>query len=55
MNKQKRKQTKELVFKLLVLFRLDIFTIQPDLVNQSVATDLYSLIVGSFLQFLCMK
>ncbi len=48
-------KSKNLVFKLLVLLRFNVFAIQPDFLVQSIATALYSFIVGSLLQFLCIE
>ncbi len=47
--------SKKLVSELLVLLRFDVFAIQPDLLAQSVATTLYSLVMGFLLQFLCIE
>ncbi len=41
--------SKKLVFKLFVPFRFDIFAIQPDLFAWSIATTLYSLVMGFLL------
>ncbi len=49
------KGSKELVLKLFVPLRFDVLAIKPDLLAQSVATAFYSLIMGSFLQFLYVK
>ena len=43
------------VFKLFVCFCFDVFAIQLDLLTRSIATALYSFVIGSFLQFLCIK
>ena len=43
------KQSKKLIFKLFILFCFNIYAIQPDFLAQSVATALYSIIVGFFL------
>ncbi len=48
-------RSKKLALELLVPLRLDVFAIQPDLLARSIATALYSLIMGSFLQLLCME
>ncbi len=48
------KGSKKLALELFVLLRLDVFTIQPDLLTQSVATALYSFVIGSVLQLLYM-
>ncbi len=42
-------RAKKLVLKLLVLLCFNIFTIQPDLLTQSIVTTLYSFIVDSLL------
>ncbi len=47
--------SKKHVLKLLVPLCFDVFTIQLDFLTQSVATTLYSLIMGFFLQLLCME
>ncbi len=47
--------SKKFAFKLLVPLCLDVLVIQPDLLARSVATALHSLIMGSFLQLLCVE
>ncbi len=47
--------SKELALKLLVPLRFDVLVVQPDLLARSVATALYSLVMGSFLQLLCVE
>ncbi len=47
--------SKKFAFELLVPLRFDVFAIQPDLFTRSVASALYSLIMGFFLQLLCVK
>ncbi len=46
---------KKLVLKLLVPLQFDVFAIQPDLLTWSVATTLYSLVMGFLLQLLCVE
>ncbi len=41
--------SKKLALEVFVLLCLDVFAIQPDLLARSVATALYSLVMGSFL------
>ncbi len=47
--------SKKLALELFVLFRLDVFAIQPDLLTWSIASTLCSLVMVFFLQFLCME
>ncbi len=47
--------SKKLTLKLFVPLRLDVFAIQLDFLVQSIATALYTLIMGFFLQFLYIK
>ncbi len=47
--------SKELALKLLVPLRFDVLAIQPDLLARSVATALYSLVMGFFLKLLCVE
>ncbi len=42
--------SKKLVLELFVPFRFNVFAIQPDFLAQSIATALYSLVMGSPLQ-----
>ncbi len=48
-------RSKKLALKLLVPLRVDVFAIQLDLLAQNIATTFYSLVMGSFLQFLYME
>ncbi len=41
--------SKKFAFELLVPLCLDVFVIQPDLLARSIATALYSLVIGFFL------
>ncbi len=47
--------SKKFGLKLFVPLHFDVFAIQLDLLARSIATALYSFVIGSFLQFLCMK
>ncbi len=47
--------SKELALELLVSLRFDVLIVQPDLLARSVATALYSLVMGSFLQLLYVE
>ncbi len=47
--------SKEFALEFLVPLCLDVFAIQPEFLARSIATALYSLIIGSFLQFLCVE
>ncbi len=47
--------SKKLALKLLVPLCFDVFAIQPDLLTWSIATALYSLVICSFLQLLCVE
>ncbi len=47
--------SKELALEFFVPLCFDVFAIQPDLFARSIATALYSLIMGSFLQLLCVE
>ncbi len=47
--------SKKLTLKLLVLLRFDVLAVQLDLLARSVAAALYSLVMGSFLQLLCVE
>ncbi len=49
------KGSKELALELLVPLRFDVLAVQLDLFAWSVATALYSLVMGSFLQLLCVE
>ena len=48
-------RSKKFAFELFVLFCFDVFAIQPDFFAWSIATVLYSFVMGSFLQFLYME
>ncbi len=48
-------ESKKVALKFLIPLRLNVFAIQPDLLTQSVVTALYFLVMGSFLQFLCVE
>ena len=48
------KWPKELCLQLLVLFGLDIFTIQPNFITEKIAPRLDAFIMGPFLEFLGM-
>ncbi len=47
--------SKKLALELLVPHRFDVLAVQPDLLAQSIATALNSLVMGSFLQLLCVE
>ncbi len=47
--------SKKFALKLLVPFCLDVLAVQPDLLSWSVAMALHSLVMGSFLQLLCVE
>ncbi len=47
--------SKKLALELFVPLRFDVLAVQPDLFARSVAAALYSLVVGSFLQLLCVE
>ena len=47
--------TKILVLKLFVPLRFDVFAIQLDILAWSIATALDFLVMGSFLQLLCVE
>ncbi len=47
--------SKELALELFVPLHFDILAVQPDLLAWSVATALYFLVMGSFLQLLCVE
>ncbi len=47
--------SKKLALELLVPLCLDVFAIQLDLLARSIATTLYSLLMGFLLQLLCME
>ncbi len=49
------KKSKKLVLELFILHCFDVFAIQLDFLAQSVAMALYFLVMGFFLQFLCME
>ncbi len=49
------KGSKKLALKLLVPLRFDVPAVQPDLLAQSVASALNSLVMGFFLQLLCVE
>ncbi len=48
-------KSKKFAVELLVPLRLDVLAVQPDLLARSVATTLHSLVMGSFLQLLCVE
>ncbi len=48
-------RSKKLTLKLLIPLCLDIFTIYLDLLTRSIAAALYSFVMGTLLQFLCME
>ncbi len=47
--------SKKLALELLVPLRFDVLAVQPDLLARSIAAALNSLVMGSFLQFLCVE
>ncbi len=47
--------TKELALKLLIPLCFDVLAVQLDLLAWSIATALYSLVMGSFLQLVCVE
>ncbi len=47
--------SKKLALELLVPLCFDVFAIQPDILARSVASALNSLVMGFFLQFLCIE
>ncbi len=47
--------SKKLALELLVPFRFNVSAVQPDLLARSVASALNSLVIGSFLQLLCVE
>ncbi len=47
--------SKKLALELLVPFRFDVSAVQPNLLARSVALALYSFVMGSFLQLLCVE
>ncbi len=47
--------SKKLALELLVPLQFDVFAIQPDILAQSIVMALYSLIIDSLLQLLCME
>ncbi len=47
--------SKKLALELLVLLRFNVPAVQPNLLAQSVASALNSLVMGSFLQLLCVE
>ncbi len=49
------KRSKKPVLELLIPLRFDVFTIQPDLLAQSIVTTLNSFVMGSFLQLLYIE
>ncbi len=49
------KGSKEQTLELLVPLCFDVLTIQPDVLVRSIATALNSLVMGSFLQLLCVE
>ncbi len=49
------KRFKKLALKLFVPLHFDIFAIQLDLLTRIIAMTLHSFVMGSLLQFLCMK
>ena len=51
---QNLKRFEELCFKLLVLFDLGIFAVQPNFITRGIAPKLNAFIVGLFLKFLGM-
>ncbi len=48
-------ESKKLAFKLLIPICFDVFAIQPDFLARSVATALYSLVIGFLLQLLYVE
>ena len=46
---------KKFAFPVFVPLCFDVFAIQSDFFAQSIAMALYSFVMGSLLQFLCMK
>ena len=49
------KRSQKLIFQLLIPFYFDVFTIQLDLLAQSIVMALYFFIIGFFLQLLYME
>ncbi len=47
--------SKKLALDLHGLLRFDVFVIQPDLLAQSIAVALYSLVMSFLLQLLCVE
>ncbi len=47
--------SKELTLELFIPLCFDVLAVQPDLLARSVATALYSIVMGSFLQLLCVE
>ncbi len=47
--------SKELDLKLILPLRFDVLAVQPDLLARSVTAALYSLVMSSFLQLLCVE
>ncbi len=47
--------SKKLALKLFIPLRLDVPAVQPELLARSVASALNSLVMGSFLQLLCVE
>ncbi len=47
--------SKKLALELFVSLRFDVPVVQPDLLARSIAAALNSLVMGSFLQLLCVE
>ncbi len=47
--------SKKLTLELLVPLHFDVLAVQPDLLARSIAAALNSLVIGSFLQLLCVE
>ncbi len=47
--------SKKLALELLVPLRFDVSAVQPDFLVRSIAAALNSLVMGSFLQLLCVE
>ncbi len=48
-------ESKKLALELYVPLRFDVLAVQPDLLAQSIAAALNSLVMSSFLQLLCVE
>ena len=48
-------ESKKLAFELFILLCFDVFAIEPDFLVWSIAITLYSLVINSLLQLLCME